>query len=203
MAFFHEKSPSELDFEHHSDIALYYRYKLLLLKNVSPSCCSQLLSTGVIYSMANPDAMNAYLPPWEGAGAEVSPLACRALTTALSLTGSHWSIPEVSSTQPRTKPHCDLPDQGWDERGKWGKRRAQRSKRNCFHHSVTDFNEKYEKTALKLTFIRGFKSIWTSYASRDNCLLWEIKLKCLEMKFSSSSRQYVNTSQPYCSVFYG
>lgn len=110
MAFFHEKSPSELDFEHHSDIALYYRYKLLLLKNVSPSCCSQLLSTGVIYSMANPDAMNAYLPPWEGAGAEVSPLACRALTTALSLTGSHWSIPEVSSTQPRTKPHCDLPD---------------------------------------------------------------------------------------------
>lgn len=47
----------------HSDITLYYRYKLLLLKNVSPSCCSQLLSTGVIYSMANPDAMNAYLPP--------------------------------------------------------------------------------------------------------------------------------------------
>lgn len=154
----------------HSDITLYYRYKLLLLKNVSPSCCSQLLSTGVIYSMANPDVMNAYLPPGKvlvlrsaRRPAEHLQLLCH----WQGLSGQLLRSPAPSKGQNHTVIY--LTRDGM--KGASGGKEGHNAVKNCFHHSGTDFNEKYEKTALKLTFTRGFKSIWTSYPSRDNCSL--------------------------------
>lgn len=111
MAFFHEKSPSELDFEHQS---LWHNIILSLQAAAVEERFPILLQPAAIYRCylfhGKPWCNECLSAPWEGAGAEVSPSACRALTTALSLTGSQWSIPEVSSTQQRTKPHCDLPE---------------------------------------------------------------------------------------------